>query len=98
MCGEDREEKKVHIEIEPELSACVETKARKEYDRILISLLKEGEKEELIEKLEVLKLFLESTDFGKLRSDYEKYLPEGRKVKFILRSAEGKAKYEVKIE
>jgi len=49
--------------------------AKKEYKHTLNYILKtETEDEELSERLEVLRLFLESTDFGALRSQYEKYL------------------------
>ena len=87
----------INIEIEPELSACVETKAKREYNQILGDLLNKGEDVELGERLETLRLFLESTDFGKLRNEYEKYLLQGREVKFIVYLEEGKPKYEMKI-
>ena len=60
-------------------------------------LLKKGGGPDLEEKLELLKLFLESTDFNKLRSEFEKHLVAGKKVKFILHLEEGKPKYEMKI-
>ena len=43
----------------------------------------EGNKE-LEERIQLLKAFLESADFKKLRSQSEKYLLEGRSVKFII--------------
>jgi hypothetical protein len=83
--------KKVLIELEPSLSSCVETLAKREYEKALSTILKAGtENEELSERLEVLRLFLESTDFGALRSRYEKYLEEGKKVRFRIYSAKGK--------
>ena len=87
----------VYIEIEPELSACVETKARRQYEQILSELLKKGEEERLAEKLEILRLFLESTDFSKLRNEYEKHLLEERGVKFTLHLEKGKPKYGMRI-
>ena len=86
-----------YIELEPELDACVETKAKRQYNQLLSELLKQGEEGELVEKLEMLKLFLESTDFNKLRGESEKHLLERRTVKFILYLEEGKPKYELKI-
>ena len=89
--------------MEPELSACVETKAKQQYDQILgellkkVELVKKGEGGDAAEKLEILRSFLESTDFSKLRREYEKYLLEDRKVKFILYSVKGKPEYEIKI-
>ena len=60
-------------------------------------LLNKGEEGELGQKLEMLRLFLESTDFKKLRGQYEQRLREGKKVKFILYLEEGKPKYEMQI-
>ena len=83
------------MELEPELSACVETQAKRQYEQILDQLLKKGEEKGLGEKLELLRLFLESTDFSKLRNKYEKHLLEGSKVKFILYLEKGKPRYEM---
>jgi hypothetical protein len=74
----------------------VETKAKRQYDQILSELLKRRE-EELTEKFEILRLFLESTDFSELRNKYEKHLLEGKRVKFILYSEKGKPKYEMRV-
>ena len=79
------------------MEACVETKAKRQYEHILSALLKKGEQAELAKKLEMLRLFLETRDFSKLRNESEKHLVEGRKVKFILHLEEGKPKYEMKI-
>ena len=87
----------VCVELEPELSACVETKAKRQYEQLLGELLLKGEEKRLGEKLEILRLFLESTDFSKLRNEYEKHLLEGNKVKFILYLVNGNPKYEMRI-
>ena len=87
----------IRIELEPELSACIETKAKREYQKNLSRLLNKGNNKELQEKSELLRLFLESTDFGKLRSQYEQYLVQGKKVRFILYWQQGKPKYEMQI-
>jgi hypothetical protein len=59
----------VCIDLKPDLSSCIETLSKKEYERTLNLLLKErGIDEGLGERLEVLRLFLESADFGHLRS------------------------------
>ena len=89
--------KTIYVEIEPELSACIETKAKRQYNQILSELLNKGEEGELTEKLEILRLFLKSADFSKLRSKSEKYLLKGRGVKFILYLVEGEPTYEIKI-
>ena len=87
----------VYIELEPELDACVETKAKREYNQIMSELLKGGEEGELAQKLELLRLFLELADFSKLRGESEKHLVEGKKVKFIVYLEKGKPKYEMRI-
>ena len=89
--------KQLYIELEPGLSACVETQARRRYNQIMRQLLNKGEEGELAEKLEMLRLFLESTDFSKLRGEYENRLRQGKKVKVILYLEEGKPKHEMKI-
>ena len=86
----------VPIELSPSLSSCIETLSKKEYERTLNLLLKKGPvNEELGERLEVLRLFLESTDFRHLRSQYESYLTEGKKVIFLIYSEEGKVSYKL---
>ena len=75
----------------------METQAKRYYNQILSELLKKGEEGELAEKLETLRLFLESADFNKLRSESEKHLVEGKGVKFILHLEKGMPKYEMKI-
>ncbi len=42
------------------------------------------EDKELEGRIELLKAFLESMDFKKLRSQSERYLIEGQKVKFVI--------------
>jgi hypothetical protein len=83
--------------LEPELSACAETQARRQYEQMLNKLLDKGEERDLGEKLELLRLFIESTDFSELRNKYEKHLLEGRGVKFILYLVAGKPRYEMEI-
>jgi len=86
----------VPIELKPNLSSCIETLSKKKYERILNLLLNKGSvNEELGERLEVLRLFLESTDFSHLRSQYEGYLAEGKKVTFQIYSEEGKVSYKL---
>ena len=75
----------------------METKAKRQYNQVLGELLKQGGEGELAEKLETLRLFLESADFNKLRSESERHLVEGEKVKFILHLEKGEPKYEMKI-
>lgn len=89
----------VCIELKPDLSGCIETLSKKEYERTLSLLLKEGYANEALgERLEVLRLFLQSTDFGHLRSQYEGYLREGKKVTFLIYPEEGKVSYKLTAE
>ena len=91
--------KMVSIELKPNLSSCIETLSKKEYERTLNLLLKKGPIDEgLGERLEVLRLFLESADFGYLRSQYEGHLTEGRKVTFLIYPEERKVSYKLIVE
>jgi len=91
--------KMVPIELKPSLLSCIETLSKKEYERTLDLLLIKGPvDEELGERLEVLRLFLESADFGHLRSQYEGYLTEGKKVTFLIYPEEGKVSYKLIVE
>ncbi len=86
----------VPIELKPNLSHCIETLSKQEYEKTLNLLLKKGVvDEELGERLEVLRLFLESTDFGRLRGQYEGYLTEGKEVTFLIYPEEGKVSYKM---
>ena len=89
----------IEIKLEPSLSHCIETVAKREYERVLSMLLK-GDREDgqLEEELELLRLFLESADFGQLRSLSEELLIDGRRVEFILKSTESPPGYEVGIK
>jgi hypothetical protein len=91
--------KMVCIELKPNFSGCIETLSKKEYERTLHLLLKKGSVDERLgERLEILRLFLESADFGHLRSQYEGYLTEGKKVTFLIYPEEEKVSYKLIIE
>lgn len=62
----------------------METQAKRQYNQLLRQLLEKDASTELTEKAEVLRLFLESADFNKLRAESEKHLLAGRKVIFIV--------------
>jgi hypothetical protein len=89
----------VFIELEPTLSSCIETLAKREYEKTLSILLRTGtEDKELVGRLETLRFFLESTDFSALRSRYEKYLEEGKKVKFRIHFIKDKVSHKLVIQ
>ncbi len=72
------------IELFPDLSRCIETTARREYEETARRLLAGGGDAELEERLGLLRDFLETADFRELRRQSEGYLLNGRKVKFVL--------------
>ena len=86
------------IELVPDLSNCIETVARKEYSEIVRQLLaiREGN-EELHERAELLRSFLETTDFKRLRSESERYLVEGRRAKFAVYFEGGATKCDMQV-
>jgi len=84
------------VELSPSLSHCIETTAKEEFRNSVNQHMENGrEDKKLEEKIELLKAFLESMDFKKLRSQSERYLVEGKKVKFIICWKEGKPSYEM---
>lgn len=89
----------LHVELVPDLYHCIETVARREYEDTLNQLLGTGETdEELEERLEILRLFLQTMDFKKLRAESEQYLLTGRKVRFILYLEDCALKYHMRVE
>ncbi len=83
------------IELFPSLSHCIETTAREEFWNSVNRYMGSGQEDkELEEKIELLKAFLESMDFKKLRSQSERYLAEGKQVKFVISWKEGKPDYQ----
>jgi hypothetical protein len=65
----------LQIELVPDLSQCIETVARRKYEDTLKQLLARGAmNKELEEKAEILRLFLQTADFKKLRAESEKFL------------------------
>ena len=86
------------IELNPSLTSCIESEAKREYRETLRKLLAaEDETPELKARFELLRAFLERADFGQLRADYEKRLLEGRKVKFTIYMEKGEPRYSVEI-
>ena len=73
------------VELVPDLAHCIETVAKREHAELVQQLLASGSgNKELEEKLEMLRLFLETADFKKLRSESEQQLMEGRTVRFVV--------------
>lgn len=86
------------VELIPNRTHCIETVARREHVAVSKQLLTPGQgNTELEEKLEILRLFLETTDFKQLRAESEKKFMEGRKVKFVVYQDNGALKYEMQV-
>ena len=84
------------IELFPSLSHCIETTAREKFWDLVNRYMEIGQEDKkLEERIELLKAFLESMDFKKLRSQSERYLVEGKHVKFEISWKEGKPSYEM---
>jgi hypothetical protein len=84
------------IELFPSLSHCIETTAREEFRNSVNQYMEIGcEDKKLEDKIELLKAFLESMDFKKLCSQSERYLIQGKRVKFVICWKEGKPSYEM---
>ncbi len=98
MLNKNMQDKPITVDLEPELDACVETQARRRYNQVLSELVDRGARKGLTEQYEILRLFLETADFNKLRQESEKHLVEGKKVRFILRLEDGKVKYEMMVK
>jgi hypothetical protein len=72
------------IILTPDLSRCIETTAREEFGRSMRLLLGGEEQPGLAERTDLLRLFLETADFKKLRRRSEPHLQGGRGVRFAI--------------
>ena len=86
------------IELTPDLLSCIETVAKREYNDVTRTLLTATPQDEtIVEKAEVLKLFLETADFRKLRAESEKHLLNGKRVKFMVSLKDKQLRYEMQV-
>jgi hypothetical protein len=81
----------------PTLDACVETQAKQLYNRTLRELVRNPDDRLSQQRLETVKLFLQTADFPSLRKDSETHLVEGKKVVFTVWQENGKARWEIKV-
>ena len=73
------------IELSPDLSRCIQTVAREEFWVSVNTLMaSEQENEDLQQRVELLRAFLESMDFKELRRQSEEHLTQGQRVKFLV--------------
>jgi hypothetical protein len=85
------------IELVPDLSHCVQTRARQEYATTMSEIMSGDESPRLEDRLELLKAFLEEADFSRLRRESEEHLTQGRKVKFVLSGTAGPGKWSARM-
>ena len=84
----------VQIDLIPDSNHCIETVAKREYRELVANYLHGGEvSSDLLQRIEMLRTFLESADFKKLRRESEPLLLQGQKLKYILSGEEGKINY-----
>jgi len=85
-----------YIELFPSLSHCIETVAKEEYWSSVNKFMEDKQEDkELQQRIELLKAFLESMDFRRLRRESEKYLMQGKTVKFVIYWKENKPSYDM---
>jgi hypothetical protein len=88
----------VLIRLEPDLSHCIETVARRRYeDDLRRALSVAGDDAELAGEIETLVSFLASADFRRLRCESEQHLVEGRKVSFLVSRDGGRAVWTMEV-
>jgi hypothetical protein len=87
----------MEIKLKPDLSHCIQTVAKRRYERVLSLILGGKQEESLTDELELLRLFLESADFRQLRSRCEESLLAGKRVEITLRPAPGVPPYETEL-
>jgi hypothetical protein len=88
----------IQIALTPTASHCIETVAKREYwKHVTIYLKKRTEDKRLEKKIELLRSFLETADFGNLRIQSEKQIINGKQVIFIISMKNGNPWYEMKV-
>jgi len=84
------------IELFPSLSQCIETTASEEFWNSVNQYMEGGQEDRKLEdRIELLKAFLESMDFKKLRNQSERHLIQGKRVKFVIFWENGNITYEM---
>ena len=84
------------IEFLPSLSHCIETVAREEFWSLVNKYMESVQEDKEVENnIKLLKAFLESMDFKKLRRESEEYLTQGRAIKFVVYWKEGEPNYDM---
>jgi len=94
---DERQDQLTRIELLPDLSHCVQTRAKQEYGAVMSQIMSGDSSPGLEPRLELLKAFLEEADFGRLRRESEEHLTQGHKVKFVLSGSAGSGKWFVRM-
>ena len=87
----------MHVELFPDLTHCVETRAKQEYAATMQGILSGDQAVAVEERLELLRAFLETADFTRLRRESEEHLVQGRKVKLVLSGSAGRAMWTLQV-
>lgn len=86
------------IELYPTFDHCIQTTAKKEHARLVKEIFNTGVMDSDKEaKIEMLRNFLETADFGTLRKNSDSYLTAGEKVKFVLTDDGGDLSYHMEV-
>ena len=85
------------VELLPDLSHCIETRAKQEYATTMSRILSGDQSHGLEERLELLKTFLQKADFSRLRRESEEHMIQGRKVKFVISGFAGHSELSVQM-
>jgi hypothetical protein len=85
------------IELLPDLSHCVETRAKQEYTATMSKILSGDQSPSLDERLDLLKAFLDTAGFSRLRRESEEHMIQGRKVKFVISGFAGHSEWSLQM-
>jgi len=89
----------IRIVLTPTVSHCIETVAKREYWKNVNDYLKKRKEDKRLEgKIELLRSFLETTDFAKLRRQSEEHVLHGKQVQFIVSIKNKKLLYEMTVK
>jgi len=89
----------IRIVLTPTVSHCIETVAKREYWKNVNNYLKKRREDKGLEgKIELLRSFLETVDFGNLRTQSEKHMINGKQVTFILTIKNRELCYEMTVK
>ncbi len=87
----------IRIELVPTLEHCIESAAKHEFRKAAEEYMQSNKEDKNLEqKIELLRMFLDTANFRQLRADSEKHLTEGKIVRFVLTLDKGKPRYEMK--